>query len=521
MNLPSEMFLTVIRITDNLDELTATQVVVTKEIAHLRSKDSGGEDDLTVKQRLNSMLYVKKIIDNRIRRMKEGLENDLTDGMGAVPVYRLLVPGQKLVNLPLDELLKNNIALSYYMDYMMGIGAEAYLYFYLNISGWKVSAEQVLSDIELQRLAGNGTDSQKSRNVDLENLKEAAVKIYQQYLGDKASVRLQLDDVLVKTLASRIKYEYIRETWFDELQICCYDKLQSEDRFLPAFKRSISYVKLLADLDLLKDPISEEDSRSLDSISVSSLSTDLDIQPVELEPRREDETVNRVKSNPNSSTQLASLGMDFAGGVFDEADLEPEGNSDSGASQDGVFSDSKKITRDSDVTFFLEPAESERYLKIEDGGINDQNAIKKLQQGRFEIMAEIIGTGIHCDSGKPYGIYAVAVTKRYDTGYQEKWHVYRRYSDFHDLHQKIKDKYYDLAKVPFPAKKTFHNMDRAVLEKRMTMLNAWLQQLTRPLTVDGHLGLQSLLLVFLEQGEYDKGVTGGHVARTVRIGASR
>lgn len=44
------------------------------------------------------------------------------------------------------------------------------------------------------------------------------------------------------------------------------------------------------------------------------------------------------------------------------------------------------------------------------------------------------------DRGKTYGIYAVSVAKCYETGCTEKWHVYRRYSDFHDLHQKVKDK---------------------------------------------------------------------------------
>jgi sorting nexin-13 len=48
--------------------------------------------------------------------------------------------------------------------------------------------------------------------------------------------------------------------------------------------------------------------------------------------------------------------------------------------------------------------------------------------------------GVVNDRGKTYGIYAVSVAKHYETGYIDKWHVYRRYSDFHDLHQKIKDK---------------------------------------------------------------------------------
>lgn len=60
-------------------------------------------------------------------------------------------------------------------------------------------------------------------------------------------------------------------------------------------------------------------------------------------------------------------------------------------------------------------------------------------------------------------------------------------------------------------------MDRAVLEKRMIMLNAWLIQLTKPTIVEGHMGLQNLLLAFLEQGDYDKGVTGGQISRTVSL----
>lgn len=152
-----------------------------------------------------------------------------------------------------------------------------------------------------------------------------------------------------------------------------------------------------------------------------------------------------------------------------------------------------------------------------DESIYDQGAIKKLQQDRFEVAAAIIETGIVNDRGKTYGIYAVAVTKSYDSGYQEKWHIYRRYSDFYDLYQKVKEKYFDLAKIPFPGKKAFHNMDRDVLEKRMLMLNSWLQQLTRPAIVEGHMGLQALLLAFFEQGDYDKGVGGGQISKTVGI----
>ena len=517
--LPSDMFLTVIRVTDSLDELTATRNIVSKEIAHLRSKDSGREDDLSVKQQLNSLLYVKKILETRIIGMQEGLESE-TDGIGAQPDWnRLLIPGQKLVNLPLDELLKNNIALSYFIDYMTSINAETYLYFYLNIYGWRVSAEQQISNIELQKIhaaqAGSSIPSARRRNTDLENLKEAATKIYQQYLSDKASPKLQLDDALVRALLTRIRSESVTETWFDDLRACCYEKLQTEDRFLPGFKRSVAYVKLLAELDLLKDPASEEDSKSLDSISLSSTNNELETLDEMSEIYRPEEKTAELKDSKaksTSSTSLASIAEPSEARPVDETDSEV--NARALKSLRKVASmDTEHIAEGKDISFYLE-SNADQFVKL-DENTYDRNAIKKLQQGRFEIAAKIIETGIVNDRGKTYGIYAVAVTKNYDSGYQEKWHIYRRYSDFHDLYQKIKEKYYDLAKIPFPAKKAFHNMERTVLERRMLMLNAWLHQLTKPAVVGGHMGLQNLLLNFLEQGDYDKGVTGGQISRTI------
>ncbi|XP_034946039.1 sorting nexin-13-like [Chelonus insularis] len=518
-SLPSDVFLTVIRITDSLEELIATKNIVCNEISHLRSKDSGGDDDLIVKQQLNSLLYVQKILDTRIISMQEGLDSEV-DGIGTHPDWnRLLVPGHKLVNLPLDELLKNNIALSYFIDYMTSINDEAYLYFYLNIYGWKVSAEQQISDIELQKLQNNQSSahsgSSKKKNINLENLKEAAIKIYQQYLSDKASVKLQLDDSLVKSLLVKFKTEVVKETWFDELQACCYEKLQNEDRFLPSFKRSMSYVKLLAELDLLKDPTSEDDIKSLDGISVSSMNNEL--EQSEEENRGNDQNKMKslkenIQSNSNSSASLTS--MSGKEGSYDELDADIGTNKNPKRIRSASCIDSDpRITDAKNATFYLE-SNTDQVIKLDENTYN-QNVIRKLQQGRFELTAEIIETGVVNDRGKTYGIYAVAVNKIYDSGYKEKWHIYRRYSDFHDLHQKIKEKYYDLAKLPFPAKKAFHNMERAVLERRMAMLNAWLYRLTKPSTMDGHMGLQNLLLAFLEQGDYDKGVTGGHISKTI------
>ena len=92
--------------------------------------------------------------------------------------------------------------------------------------------------------------------------------------------------------------------------------------------------------------------------------------------------------------------------------------------------------------------------------------------------------------------------------------ICRRYSDFYDLQQKIKATYSNLGKLNFPGKKTFHNMERATLEKRMKMLNDYLQILLQSGVTETHNKLLGMLLTFLEPGEYDK--SSGPFAKTVR-----
>nr|CAD7261410.1 unnamed protein product [Timema shepardi] len=329
----------------------------------------------------------------------------------------LLTPGCKLFSLPLDVILKNNIALSYFIDYMSSIGAQAYLFFYLNVEGWRVSAEQQISDMELQKLKGP-SDLKLNKiipqNLTLENMKEAAYSIFEQYLSEKASPRLKLDETIVKRLVFRIRSEVPNEVWFDEIQAAVYDKLQ---RF-PIAGEVIPAVSLQVVM-----PVAEGKGTAASSLNIKS-----------------------VSPSPDDDKLLA-----------------------------------KK---------------------------------QQLTQGPFSLIADIIETGIVNDRGKTYGIYAVSVAKQYENGYTEKWHVYRRYSDFYDLYQKVKEKYGDLGKLTFPGKKTFHNMDRLVLEKRMKMLNDYLQILLQTGVIDTHNHLQAMVLTFLEQGDYDKGVTGGHISRT-------
>ncbi|XP_026279783.1 sorting nexin-13 [Frankliniella occidentalis] len=466
MPMSSDVFMTVLRVTDNLDELHATSELLSKDIAQVRSRDSGGEDDIWVKQQLSSLLYVSKVIESRLSRLQEGAETDSVGLPSNVDWSKYLAPGanNKLFSLPLDVVLKNNIALSYFIDYMTSIGTQAYLFFYLNVEGWRVSAEHQISDMELQKLSSQSSNSNLDSNnsITLDNMKEAAYSIYEQYLSEKASPRLKLDETVVKHLLFRIRTEMVNETWFDDVQANVLEKLQNEEKFLPSFRRSTGYVKLLAELDLLKETWSRSDDDDLDfPVSADEMS---------------------LSDNVSLSSLDAIDASQACGPVVESSQLAAE----------------------------LSQLNAKQAL-LQSLATND---IKKPLSVVFTLTAEITETGLFNDRGKVYGIYRVVVCKNYESDHQEKWHVLRRYSDFYDLHQKIKEKYVDLAKLTFPGKKTFHNMDRAVLEKRMRMLNSYLQIIVQPGVVSSHIGLLQLLVSFFEPAEYDKGETGGQISRT-------
>ena len=140
----NDIFLTSVRYSENMEELLATREMVQKEISHIRSNDSKGDLDSTLKSRLNSLLYLVKVIESRIKRLKSGSEIDPVGIPTKVDWNQMVRPGLKLFDLPIDVILKNNVALGYFIDYMTSIRCQAYLFFYLNIEGWKVSAESQL-----------------------------------------------------------------------------------------------------------------------------------------------------------------------------------------------------------------------------------------------------------------------------------------------------------------------------------------------------------------------------------------
>lgn len=70
-----------------------------------------------------------------------------------------------------------------------------------------------------------------------------------------------------------------------------------------------------------------------------------------------------------------------------------------------------------------------------------------------------------------------------------------------------------IAHVPFPAKKTFQNTQRAVLEHRMEVLNEFLRIVSNQAHENDD--LYGILRDFLEPDTNDKKISGGPVIRTV------
>ena len=264
----SDVFVHTLRHTENMMELEATRDLVTKEISRLRSCDSVSDDEDGGRLQLNSLLYLKKVIDTKISRLQSGFSGNSYGIPANIDWSGKINPNTKLFNLPLEVILKNNIALSYFIDYMTSINCQHIVFFYLNIEGWKVSAEQQIQAMEVEFLKTGSNDKYGSY---METMREAALSIYQEYLSDKANPRISVEDSLNKKLLLRIRSESPDPTWFDEVAAYIHQQLEKTEKFMKDFKRSVGYLKLLAELDLLKGELEDDEDISIgESASLNS-----------------------------------------------------------------------------------------------------------------------------------------------------------------------------------------------------------------------------------------------------------
>ncbi|XP_066157818.1 sorting nexin-13-like isoform X1 [Euwallacea fornicatus] len=456
----SEVFLTTIRLTENEEELKSTKDLVESEVHNLRSRDAGGED-LAIKQQLGSLSYVIKLINARLSKVEHS--SDSIDSLENIPIDKI-----KTIDLSLEQILKDNLGLSYFIDFVSSQEKQLDLFFYLNIEGWKKSVGK-----ELAELKTSLNKSSEHSSAIYEWVRSTALSIYDQFLGGKKEERVQINEHLSQNLHFKIRNlnERPSEHWFDNVHEALLEKMERE--CLQPFKKSKIYVKLLHELDLVPQGFAEEDNLSLNSVE------NLEVGE------------GSAKYNNNFLT------------------VEPPSK---------LASSMKHVRSLSDVTMFKnengEAVFNPHTCKENIESRVEEEKNLELKTGDFVLNVNIIETGIVCEKGKTFGIYAVRVSRQYSTGYLEEWHIYRRYSDFYDLHTKIKEKYSGLSKIAFPGKKTFHNMDRAVLERRMKMLGHYMSELCQNHVINAHYGLRELLMTFLEQGDYDR-VTGGPISTTI------
>ena len=151
-----DLFVLTLRYSECVEELEETRECALREIDVIRSKDSLAGSDATLKQQLDSLIYLKKLLDDRITRLKKGSETDSIIGLpGQVDWNQMVPPTLRLFVLPLDVILKNSVALGYFIEFMSSINAQSYVFFYLNIEGWKVSTEmQLQSLLDKQKAEG-------------------------------------------------------------------------------------------------------------------------------------------------------------------------------------------------------------------------------------------------------------------------------------------------------------------------------------------------------------------------------
>ncbi|RVE66977.1 hypothetical protein OJAV_G00112560 [Oryzias javanicus] len=235
-----EAFMNILKLTDKPAELEAVKDKVLEELQYLRSLDTAGDDINVIKNQINSLLFVKKVCETRIQRLQSGKEVD---------ALKLAANFGKLCVIPLDHILVHNIALQFFMDFMQAAGAQAELFFWLTVEGYRVTAQQ-----QLEAMLSWQKDGKKQPSATKGLLKAAALGVYEQYLSEKASPRVQVDKALITKLGEKLQNDDPTPEIFDEIQRKVYDMMLRDERFYPAFKQSPLYVRMLAELDMLKEP---------------------------------------------------------------------------------------------------------------------------------------------------------------------------------------------------------------------------------------------------------------------------
>ncbi|XP_052824726.1 sorting nexin-13 isoform X2 [Octopus bimaculoides] len=453
----NDTFMTVIKTTDSIEELEAVKEMVNHDIARWRSKDTGGSNDTVIKQNLNSLRFVQSMCDTRMNCLLAGQTD--SDLQCEEPEF---CKAQNLFVLTLEDILNNNIALSVFIEYMTSIGGEQYLFFYLNVEGFRAAAEEQISAAHEQKL------TEGANEPDLESLRRAAMIIYEQYLSEKSTSKIKVDPEICKRTLINIKSKMLTEDAFDEVQSKVFQLLLNEP-FYEGFLQSTMYVKLLAELGLLPDS-KKDDGSTLDV----------------------DDVCSSKSSNPSLLATTTTTTTTITTTISDSTctTTTTTTTSDTICSTTTITTTTTTTTPDDSLGDSMFDGYSEASVS------NSQNVVLSAQVSQTGIVKESE------KSGKSYAVYAITVKKiQSDT---DMWDVYRRYSDFHDLHMIITEKYIQIPGLMLPGKTAFKNINKEFLEKRRRGLNAYLQFVMNAELWQSYPGLEDLVNQFLAPGLWEK-----------------
>lgn len=506
----SEYFVKLTRQCTDMAELRACRQFVVREM-DAKFRETG----TTTSEDMNSLKYTQKLIDMRLSYLQSSKVQSVSSSVHLTANAAALTSdrhasqvGTTDIQMPLltlEELLNKELALSYYLDYLSTLNFQKYVIFYLTAIEWKNTAIH-----DLQSNTANG-----SRDEILAGLREKASALHREYLTSGSSNCLQIDRGLIEALHIKTTNLLIvpEPTWFDSICKFVYEKLKNEEIFLAQFYQSASYRKLLLELEFCSAAPNAHGGLDFAGSGYNCDTSSGDSNSAEL-PFDEDDEDELSESDEETATHNV-LHVDAASAAVGSSFKHSRSHSDCTGVQ---FSDP---LRSVPATRSEYPPRAHSPLHFHGGGSSG------IAQKPQRVHAHIINTAILCD-GK-YAVYAIEVSVMMDTpssadaaaadqNHQHydrvrSWHVYRRYSKFLELKKLLCKRSVTIARIPFPAKKTFQNTDRAVLEHRMVVLNEFLRTVCQ--RAEDNAEIRAVVCAFLEPDPNDRRMHSGVVIKTI------
>ncbi|CAH8564065.1 unnamed protein product [Schistosoma curassoni] len=262
---------------------------------------------------------------------------------------------------------------------------------------------------------------------------------------------------------------------FTEIEAHIVNILSGPDCF-GAFKRSSQYIHLLAELDLLKEPL--EQSSSSNFISVPSISNDTLPQSQSQSLSQPDKMTVSSDSVIHNVSSLSQMSCS-ANSVEDCTDWKC------------IENDCSKETKQSGLPRLSEPPIISSTNNTGCGVFDDA------------YTAVITRAEIMHDS---YVIYTIKVTRTILSNAQsECWNTLRRFRHFVELHSFLTNRCGRITELKLPSKIAFNNMSPEFLAQRRRGLNVYLNTLCSSEFQNNHPGSRPLCVEFLQPDSWERG----------------